>query len=130
LVRSNQWKTDTRFGTWNSRSLCRSGSHTTVGRELARYKLDLVNVQEVRLGEGEIEGIVRVGDYYFSTKKEKKIIDLEHVYLHHRIVSAVKTESVSDRMSYIVLRRRCCNVIVLNVHTPSEEKSDYPKVGL
>jgi len=52
LVRSNQWKTDTRFGTWNSRSLCRSGSHTTVGRELARYKLDLVNVQEVRLGEG------------------------------------------------------------------------------
>jgi len=51
--------------------------------------------------------------------------------LHHRIVSAVKAvESVSDRMSYIVLRRRCCNIIVLNVHAPSEEKSDCPKVGL
>ena len=27
-------------------------------------------------------------------------------------------------MSYIVLRGRWCNIIVLNVHAPSEEKSD------
>ena len=37
-----------RFGTWNVRSVYRSGSITTVVRELARYKLDLVGVQEVR----------------------------------------------------------------------------------
>ena len=30
-------------------------------------------------------------------------------------------------MSYIVLRGRYCNVIVLNVHAPSEEKSDEAK---
>jgi hypothetical protein len=40
-----------------------------------------------------------------------------------RIVSAVmRVEFVSDRMSYIVLRGRWCNIIVLNVHAPSEEK--------
>ena len=33
---------------------------------------------------------------------------------------------VSDRMSYIVLRGRWCN-IVLNVHAPSWEKSDNSK---
>ena len=27
-------------------------------------------------------------------------------------------------MSYVVLRGRWCNIIVLNVHAPSEEKSD------
>jgi exonuclease III len=37
-----------RFGTWNVRSLYRAGSLTTVSRELTRYKLDLVGVQEVR----------------------------------------------------------------------------------
>jgi hypothetical protein len=37
-----------RFGTWNVRSLYRAGSLKTVSRELARYKLDLVGVQEVR----------------------------------------------------------------------------------
>jgi hypothetical protein len=34
---------------WNIRSLCRSGSLTAVARKLARYKLDLLGVQEVRL---------------------------------------------------------------------------------
>jgi hypothetical protein len=34
---------------------------------------------------------------------------------------------VSDRMSYIQLRGRWCNVTVLNVHAPTEEKSDDSK---
>jgi len=48
LVRPEQLKGDMRFGTWYVRSLCRAGSLTTAARELARYKLDLVGVQEVR----------------------------------------------------------------------------------
>ena len=43
-------------------------------------------------------------------------------------MSAVQTvEFVSDRVSYIVLRGRWCNIIVLNVHAPCEEKSDDSK---
>ena len=49
-------------------------------------------------------------------------------FVHQRITSAVKrVEFVSDRMSYIVLRGRWCNTILLNVHAPSEEKSDNSK---
>jgi hypothetical protein len=61
--------------------------------------------------------------------KETKITNWEHdFFVHHRIVSAVKTvEFVSDRMSYIILRGHLCNIIVLNVHAPSEEKSDDSK---
>jgi hypothetical protein len=39
---------DMRFGTWNVRSLYRASSLMTVSRELSRYTLDLVGVQEVR----------------------------------------------------------------------------------
>ena len=35
-----------------------------------------------------------------------------------------RVEFVSDRVSYIVLRGRWCNIIVLNMHESSEEKSD------
>jgi exonuclease III len=49
-----------KFGTWNVRSLYRSGSLTTVARKLARYRLDLVGVQEVRWDKG---GLVRAEDY-------------------------------------------------------------------
>jgi len=45
-----------------------------------------------------------------------------------KILSAVKTaEFVSDRTSYMVLRGRWCNIIILNVHAQSEEKSDDSK---
>jgi hypothetical protein len=47
--------------------------------------------------------------------------------LHQKTSSAVDiVEFVSGRMSYIlvVLRGGWCSVIVLNVHTPNEEKSD------
>jgi len=61
--------------------------------------------------------------------KEMIIINWEQVFfLHRRIVSAVKrVEFVSDRSSYIVLRGRWHNIIVVNVHAPSEEKSDESK---
>jgi hypothetical protein len=48
--------------------------------------------------------------------------------LHKRIISAVKrVEFVSDRMSYIILRGRWCHIIVLDVHAPTEDKTDDVK---
>jgi hypothetical protein len=37
-----------RFGTWNISSLYGSGSLKTVAKELAKYGLDLIGVEEVR----------------------------------------------------------------------------------
>jgi hypothetical protein len=49
-------------------------------------------------------------------------------YVHKRIISAVRSiEFVSDRMSYIILTGHWCNIIVLNVHAPCEDKSDDVK---
>jgi hypothetical protein len=46
-------------------------------------------------------------------------------FVHHRIIAAVKrVEFVNNRMSYIVPKGRWFNIIFLNVHAPSEEKSD------
>jgi hypothetical protein len=42
-----------------------------------------------------------------------------------RIISAVKSvEIVNDRMSYIILRGRWFHISVLNVHAPTEDKTD------
>jgi len=59
-----------RFGTWNVMSLYTSGSLTTVARELVRYELDLVGVQEVRLDRG---GHCKSrGLYFFLWKRKQK----------------------------------------------------------
>ena len=61
-------------------------------------------------------------------EKKTKIINWEQYFAHHKIVSAVtRVHFVSDRVSYKVLRGRSCNVIVLNAHAPTEEKSDDSK---
>jgi hypothetical protein len=48
-----------RFRTWEVRSLYWAGSLSILDRELARYKLNLVGVQEVRCDKG---GMVTEGD--------------------------------------------------------------------
>jgi exonuclease III len=81
-----------RFGTWNVRSLNRSGSLMTVARELARYKLDLVGVQEVGWDKG---GTVRAGDYTFVYGKGNESHQLgAGFFVHQRIVSAIKESRV------------------------------------
>ena len=62
MVQPKKRKIDMSFGTWNVISLNRTGSLTAAARELARYKLDLAGVQNVRWNR---EGIVRVGGYNF-----------------------------------------------------------------
>ena len=68
----------------------------TVVRELARYKLDLVGVQEVRWDKG---GTARAGDYTFFYGKGNKNSELgTGFFVQQRIVPPVKkVEFVSDR---------------------------------
>jgi hypothetical protein len=54
-----------------------------------RYKLDLLGVQEVRWDKG---GIVRAGDYIFLYGQGNENYQFgTRFFLHHRIVSAVKS---------------------------------------
>ena len=70
--------------------------------------------------------MVRVEDYNFFYGKGNENHQLgTGIFVHHGIVSAVtRVEFVSDRVSHLILRGRWCDIIVLNVHTPNEEKSD------
>jgi hypothetical protein len=63
---------DVRFGTWNVRSLCRAGSLVTVSKELSKYKLHLVGVQEVRLEGG---GTKLAGECTFFYRKGMRIMN-------------------------------------------------------
>jgi len=65
---SHKQNRDILLGNWNVRSLYRAGSLMTATRELARYKLDFVGVQELRWDK---EGRVKAENYSFFLWERK-----------------------------------------------------------
>jgi hypothetical protein len=66
------------------------GSLSAAARELTGYQLDLVGVKEVRWDKG---GTVKAS----SMEKKRKSSTGNRIFVHHRIVSAVKrVDFVSD----------------------------------
>jgi hypothetical protein len=46
-------------------------------------------------------------------------------FVHHRkLTTAKRVEFVCDKMSYIILRGRWCNITGVNAHVPSDTKCD------
>jgi exonuclease III len=105
----------------------------TVARELGKYKLDLVGLQEVRWDKGSTERAEEYTFFYGAGNEDHQLGT--GFFVHKKIISAVsRVEFVSDMMSYIILRGRWCNIIVVNVlalcgDTSDDIKDSYEGLG-
>jgi len=72
-------------------------------------------------------GAVRAGDYILFYGNGNENYNWRQDYLYTTEQYQQLREFISDRVSYLVLRGHWCNIIVLNVQEPSEEKSDDSK---
>jgi hypothetical protein len=88
-----------KHGTWNVRSLYRAGSLTAVARELAKYKFDLVGLQDVSRNIG---GTEIAGDYAFLCGHWNDNHESgTEFFVHKRNIYAVKSvEFLNDKMCY------------------------------
>jgi hypothetical protein len=104
----------------------RTSSFRTVLEEVSKYKLDLVGAKNVRWDRG---GTEPGGQCTFFYGKGNQILELgTDFFVHKRIISGDKrVDFVSYRMPYIILRGCWCDIIVLNVHAPTEDKIDDKK---
>ena len=83
--------------------------------KIEKYTMDLVGVQKVRW---EGSGTSESGSHTLFYGKGNANHQLgAGFFVHRRIRSTVrKVEFISDRVSYITLKGRWCDIIVLNVH--------------
>jgi hypothetical protein len=111
-----------RVGTWNVRSLYRAGAYKELMREVERYELDIVAIQESRwTGQGEISGGKHIL-YYGGADKHSLGTGF---VINKKLVPAIcDVQFVNDRLSFLVMRGKWYKYIFINVHCPTEEKED------
>jgi hypothetical protein len=109
---------DTRFGVWKVRNLYGAGLLVTVAKEISKYKLDLVGVQEVSGNRGRVEP---AGKHRLFCGKRNENVELDTVFLYIRqsYQHLKRVEVVVDRMLCIIVRGHWCDIIVLNAHAPA-----------
>jgi hypothetical protein len=85
-----------------------------------------VGVQEVRWDRGSTKP---AGEHSLFYGKGNENHEFGTGFLvHKRIITAVKrVESVSNTMSYIILRGCWYDITILKIHVPTEEKTDDAK---
>jgi hypothetical protein len=96
---------------------------------LREYWKNILTSIGYKYGQMEKGGTERAEDYTFFYGQGNGGHQLgTGFFVDKRIVLTVRrVEFVSDRMSYIILRGRCGNIIVLNLQAPCEHKGDDVK---
>jgi hypothetical protein len=114
---------DMRFGTWNDRNLYRAGSLKTVASKLTKCNCNLVAVQQVRWGKGDSEP-ADVYTHFSGNGNANHYLGIGF-FIHQGIRSIIRgVEFVSNMMLNIIQGGHWCDVIILSMHAPTENKND------
>lgn len=115
------------FGSWNVRSLFRTGSIKTLLTELTKYKLDIVAIQESKLLGKEIMDM-KTHTIFKSGKIEGNREFGTAFIVNKKLIPHVKDfKPVDERICALRIRAKFANIWLINAHAPTEEKYDSDK---
>jgi len=119
-------KLDFVIGTWNLRTLYKPGVATDLVKEIERYKMKCVALQEVKWDDSRTTKILK--RTIFSGKYEQNHQLGTGFTVHESIIHAVREfKYINPRIFTITLRTENMNGTLINVHAPMDEKNEEEK---
>ena len=105
-----------KIGTWNIRTLYRAGAVNNLEKEISRYKLDVVAIQEVRwTGHGKMER--KEHSIYYSCQAKKHEFGCGFVIAKKINHLVMDFQPIDWRICKIRLRGKFQNISIINVRT-------------
>jgi len=119
-------KKDLSFGTWNVRQLFKSGAVHNIVNEVEKYKFKLTALQEIRWSNTGTININETTIFYGSCTDQRQ---LETGFAVHKdLVPVVKEfKDINPRISMLTIETQLFDISFMNVHTPTEDKSQDEK---
>jgi len=113
------------IGTWNVRSLFWSGALKVLHNELSELDFDIVALQETWLGSG----IQKFDNFtLFNWGSESKKHEFGCKFYVKEFLKYVKDfKIVNERICYLSLKAKWLSCTLINVHAPTNEKTEEVK---
>jgi hypothetical protein len=108
------------WGTWNILTLYKTGSALSLTKEIKKYRIKLLALQEVRWEEAENVKIPRTT--IFNGKNEKGHKLGTGFAVHDSIIHTVKNFKDINPISTITIKTNGLDMVIINVHESTEEK--------
>ena len=113
----------TSIGTWNVRTLNRTGKIEELNNELSRYKWDIVGLSETRLsGCGELT--TNEGNKIYYSGREKHQEDVGFIVRKELINSVLNYTTISSRVISIRLKASPINITIILIYAPTSTYND------
>jgi exonuclease III len=115
-----------RLGTWNVRTMLAPGKMSETAREMRRYKIEILAIQETRWsGKGKIDK-TNFTLYYAGEKKQGKngTAFLVGGGIRNKIM---QYEAVDGRISWIRIENKQANITIINAYAPTENSKEEEK---
>jgi hypothetical protein len=124
--KNGKWKNGLSFGTWNVRTLFKSGAVQCLVEEIEKYKLGVVALQEIRWdGNGTIK-IQDITIFYGECNKHRQFGT--GFAIHKNLVLSVRElKSINPRISVLTIEALHFNISFVNGHAPTEERPQEEK---
>ena len=121
------WKNTKNFGTWNLRTINRSGAVEELEKEMINYRMQVCALQEIRwTGVGSKD--LKEGRILYSGRKDGKHREGTGFYVRKALINdIIEFEAISSRIARLRLRSQWLNVTIISVHAPTDVSLDQQK---
>jgi exonuclease III len=115
------------FGTWNVRTLFKTGALISLLSQLKEYRLGITALQETRWQGKDVMGMKSHTLFYSGKEEGTRELGVAFIVERSMKRNTLYFKAVDERICVLRIKTKLHNTSFINVHAPTEEKEEIQK---